>query len=60
MVDNELQIHALIGFDHYRQLVIGKVIEGESGPIAIQALYFLVLCVVLLNRRVLLCYPQVI
>ena len=34
-VGDELQIDALIGSDHYWQLVIGKVIQGESGPIAI-------------------------
>ena len=34
-VGDELQIDALIGSDHYWQLVTGKVIQGESGPAAI-------------------------
>ena len=35
-VGDELQIDALIGSDHYWQLVTGKVIQGESGPTAIE------------------------
>jgi len=34
-VEDELQIDALIGSDHYWQLVTGKVVHGESGPTAI-------------------------
>ena len=34
-VGDELQIGALIGSNHYWQLVIGKVIEGEHEPTAI-------------------------
>ena len=35
-VGDELQIDALIGSDHYWQLVIGIVIQAKSGPTAIQ------------------------
>ena len=35
-VGDELQIDALIGSDHYWQLVTGTVIQAESGPTAIQ------------------------
>lgn len=35
-VGDELQIDALIGSDHYWQLVTGNVIQAESGPTAIQ------------------------
>ena len=35
-VGDELQIDALIGSDHYWQLVTGKVIQAESGPTALQ------------------------
>jgi len=34
-VGEELQIDALIGSDHYWQLVSGRVMRGESGPTAI-------------------------
>ena len=34
-VGDELQIDALIGSDHYWQLVTGTVLHGESGPTAI-------------------------
>ena len=36
-VCDKLQIDALIGSDHYWQLVTGKVIQGQSGPTAIHA-----------------------
>ena len=35
-VGDELQIDALVGSDHYWQLVTGKVIQAESGPTALQ------------------------
>ena len=35
-VGDGLQIEALIGSDHYWQLVTGKVIQAEHGPTAIQ------------------------
>ena len=34
-VGEELQIDALIGSDHYWQLVTGQIIQGDSGPTAI-------------------------
>jgi len=34
-VGDELQVDALIGSDHYWQLVTGEVIHGQSGPTAI-------------------------
>ena len=34
-VGEELQIDALIGSDHYWQLVTGEIIQGDSGPTAI-------------------------
>ena len=33
-VGNDLQVDALIGSDHYWQLVTGQVIRGQSGPTA--------------------------
>ena len=34
-ISDELQIDALIGSDHYWQLVTGQIIQGHSGPTAI-------------------------